>query len=57
VTPPPSSWAWLKLTGPPIMVAIKSNKANPVAIGSIFIAGTPSFSGFIEFSPFFLRDD
>jgi hypothetical protein len=51
---PPSSWAWLTLTGPPIMVAIKSNNPSPVAMRSFlnFIAGTPLFCGFIEFSPF-----
>jgi len=54
VTPPSSSWAWVTLTGTPIIVAIKITNPSPVARRSFinFIAGTPSFSGFIELSPF-----
>jgi hypothetical protein len=56
VTPPWLSWAWLTPAGPPIIVAKNSTNPSPVAMRSFinFIAGTASFSGFIEFSPFLL---
>jgi hypothetical protein len=34
---PPSSWAWLTLTGPPIIVAIRSNNPSPVAMRSFIV--------------------
>src|SRR5229473_7447714 len=53
---PPSSWAWLTLTAPPIIVAIRINNPSPVARRSFisFIDRTPSLPGFIEFSPLLL---
>jgi hypothetical protein len=38
---PPSSWAWLTLTGPPIMVAIKSTNPSPVAMRSFTMVLAP----------------
>src|SRR5260370_13348497 len=54
VTPPSSSWAWVTLTGTPIIVTIKITKPSPVARRNVinYIAGTPSFSSFLELSPF-----
>jgi hypothetical protein len=48
VTPPWSSWAWLTLTGPPNMAAMKINNPSPVAIRSFinFIILTPFISRF-----------
>src|SRR6266849_4469285 len=56
VMPPWSSWAWLTLTGPPIIVAIRINNPSPIARPSFisFIDRTPSLPGFIEFSPLLL---
>jgi hypothetical protein len=41
VTPPPSSSARLTLTGPPIIVAIKSNNPTPVAMRSFIMVLAP----------------
>jgi len=51
VTPPSSSWAWVTLTGPPIIVAIKITNPSPVAIRSFIMVWC-----LIEFPSFYDRE-